>query len=515
MTASSDYELVMPEPVGLQPTWLDSPAPKKVLRVGRRGSKTRFAFFAALMGHGPGWEKDEPMFPGVLQGGDVIWFAQTYTNLSTVLWHEEIVPRMAHLPWVELNATKHDVRIPGLGSLMLRSADAEAIKSVRGAGSRLRGVIIDEAAWLALRAALLDIILPALLDNDGWLILMSTTNAGADGGYDDQGAPQVPSYFNVICEEIRAGKRSDGWAEFVGTAYDNPTINPKAIDELIAEYPPDSPKLKQEVFAELLKAGVGLALPHLSKERHIVPQFPVPPHWHQFGAFDWGFNHPWVFGWYCVDEDGDITKVDTVFGRLDEPHQIAEKIVASGAPVARPHFIVHAGHDIFTKKGKAIGFKGPTIAEKMATHGLKLIEASIERVLGLNNLRTYTYVDEEWSDERSPRFTMMKTAGNLECLAGLQRMQVDPKNFEDALGVDADAAGRGGDDFYDETRYGLMSRPLTTKPADKPEVPEGVSLGYDYANRRPRVRLTGEQEAERLFDRAGGSRSPLANRYRR
>src|SRR5215831_1441280 len=100
--ARAQAELVLPQPVGKQYAWLDSSASRKVLRVGRRGSKTRFALIAGLAGHGPGWEQSKPTLPGVLQGGDVVWIAQNYTNLTTVLWREEIVPRMAHLPYVTL-----------------------------------------------------------------------------------------------------------------------------------------------------------------------------------------------------------------------------------------------------------------------------------------------------------------------------------------------------------------------------------------------------------------------------
>lgn len=466
--------LDMPEPIGLQPLWLDSPASRKVLRVGRRGTKTRFAFFAAIMGHGPGWEENEPKFKGVLQGLDVVWLAQTYGNLGTVLWREEIVPRMGHLPWVELKVQTHDINILGRGSLLLRSADREAIDAIRGIGKRLGGVIIDEAAWLDLRGALQDVILLALADNDGWLILMSTTNAGSDGGYDDAGAPQVPSYFNQLCKEIRAGKRSSEWVEFVGTAFDNPEMNPDAIRELIAEYPDGSPKLKQEVFAELLEAGVGLALPKLNKARHVVPRFTPEPFWHQWGAFDWGFDHPWVFGWYCVDTDGRVYKIDTIKGREQTPDQIAATVIAAGVPLDRPSFIVHAGHDIKQQKGRAAGFRGPTIFERLSGFGWKIVMASIGRVLGLDNFRLYADYADDWPPERLPRFVWMETAGNLESLAGCQRMQIDPKNTEDALGIDADRAGRGGDDDYDETRYGLMARPLTTvRKAEQPaKVPD-------------------------------------------
>lgn len=505
MTALADVEtLHLPEPVGKQLEWLDSPATRKVMRVGRRGSKTRFAFVAAIAGHGPGWEDNAPALGGVLQGGDVVWICPTYSNLSTVLWREEIEPRMGHLPWVELNKTTHDVNVPGLGSLMLRSGDRSAIDSVRGVGKRLRGVIIDEAAHLDLRGALQDVILPALVDNGGWLILMSTTNAGQDGGYDDTGAPQVPSYFNLICEQIGANQRGPEWQEFTGTAYDNPTLNRQAIDDLIAEYPPDSPKLKQEVFAELLTTGVGLALPGLSEAAHMVPAFSPPSHWNRFASFDWGYHHPWAFGHYAVNEDGQVYKRDSLSGRLDLPEQLDAKVRAAG--IDPGSMIIHAGPDVWrtrvSSKGKIQGeFMGPTVAEQLQLLGWKLLPAADARVAGLNNIRQYTFIDPSKQPPPVPRFQWMRTPGNVACLAQMSRMPLNPDNPEDALKIDADSSGRGGDDFYDETRYGLMSRPILAK-APRDEIEQGRTAGYDYAHKRPAEKPSAEREMELVLQRA-------------
>jgi hypothetical protein len=521
MTAAVEYrvadgELVMPEPVGLQPKWLSSPASRKALRVGRRGTKTRFAFFAALMGHGPGWEDDTPKFKGVLQGGDVVWIAQNYPNLTTVLWREEIVPRMGHLPWVNLNAQRHDVEIPGVGALLLRSGDREAIDSIRGIGKRLFGVIIDEAAWLDLRGALQDVILPALADNDGWLIVMSTTNAGPDGGYDDTGAPQVPSYFNLICKEIQEGKRSKDWEEFTGTAFDNPTLSPKAINELIAEYPPGSPKLDQEVFAKLLETGVGLALPGISEASHMVPAFQPDPHWRQWLAGDWGYHHPWTLGHYTTDEDGQVYKRESLMGRLQLPEQIDATVRKAGIDPSK--FPVYMSPDAWrtrvSSKGKIVGeFMGPTVAEELMRLGWKLIPAADARIAGLNNLRRYVHIPPKQRPEdpdTRPRFLWMETPGNKACLAQIARMPLDPDRPEDALKVDADSAGRGGDDYYDETRYGLMARPLasiTLPPEDR----DGQSMGYDYAKGQQRERESGDTLMNQLL---GTTQTPTAGRFR-
>lgn len=505
-------ELILPDPVGKQPEWLDSPARRKLLRVGRRGTKTRFAFIAAVAGHGPGWDEGTPQFPGILQGGDVVWIAQDYPNLTRVVWREEIKPRFSHLPWAHLNGQEHSLTLDGLGTLFL--ASAEAINGIRGMGKNIRGIIVDEAAWLALRSALLDVILPILLDNDGWLIIMSTTNAGSDGGYDETGAPQIPSYFNVLCRECDEGKRAGEWQQFQGTAFDNPTLSKAAIEELIAEYPPDSPSLKQEVFVELLETGVGLALPGVSEATHMVPAFSPPEHWNRWASLDWGYHHPWSFGDYVSDEDGQAYGRDSLSGRLDLPHQIDAKVRAFG--VNPSQIDVFAGPDVWrtrvTEKGKIQGqYEGPTVAEQLQALGWRLIPAADARVAGLNNLRMYFHIPPERPDVR-PRFLWMDTPENKATLEQVKRMPLDPKKPEDAMKVDA-VAGKGGDDHYDRLRYGLMARPLPAiapKPADR----QGQSMGYDYEKQQPRERETGEQALQRFIGtpvdaRAGRYRVPV------
>ena len=507
MAASLAYEpdeLRLPVPIGKQGEWLEADTPRKVLRVGRRGSKTRFAMIAAIAGHGPATDvPDVPQFPGILHGGDVLWVAVDYPQLTTVLWTEELVPRFGNLSWAHLNQQTHTLTLDGLGKLFLRGADA--LSGVRGMGKNLRGVIIDEAAHFDLEGALLNEVLPTLLDNRGWLIMMSTTNAGPDGNQ----AKRVPSFFNLICEGIRSNEpRFEGWKEFYGTAFENPKIDKAGIDELISFYPPDSPQMKQEVYAELLKAGVGLALPELC-EKHLVERFPIPGHWTRFGAFDWGFNHPWVFGDYAVDEDGNIVKTETLWGREDVPAEIAKTIAETLPHTTGKRYVIHAGHDTFAKKGRSIGFQGPTIAEELQAHGLKVIPGNEDRVGGLDNFRRY--IQPTGNPESYAHFTLMKTDGNRRCLIQLESIQLDPGNREDALKVDADAAGRGGDDSYDETRKGLMSRPLNATPLTHEAEEEGKAMGYDYGKKQQRKRLTGEEALQRLI---GMPESPMTGRYR-
>ena len=462
----------VPEPLVHQQPIVDSEARFKVLRCGRRFGKTRFALTVAFRGHGPEMDDGDPLFRGIAQGMDVVWVAQDYPNLTTVVWREEFEPRFAPLEFATLNRNEHTVAIDGLGTLFCRPETA--IDGIRGIGKRLGGVIIDEAAWLDLEHALQDVILAALIDNEGWLILMSTTNAAGDGNT----AKRTPSYFNLICEQIRKGERSKEWQEFYGTAFDNPSLSHKAIKDMIAEYAAESPKLKQEVYAELLAAGVGVALDDLSAEKHLVPRFDIPGHWTHFGAFDWGFNHPYVFGWFTVDEDGNVYLVDSVISRKEYPNQIAARIKAS-IPTDRMKYIV-AGHDIWTDGGRSD--KAPTIFEQLHANKLTMVKANISRVTGLNNLRRYVqWKATDTEPERQPRFRLFDTPNNRKVLATLVAMQIDEKNIEDALKVDADALGNGGDDAYDMVRYGLASRPIAAQlPQTLPGKAEDRAREYDY-----------------------------------
>lgn len=478
--------------------------------MGRRGTKSRFALIAGVAGHGPGRDGAR-QFPGIMEGGDVVWVAQDYPNLTTVMWREEFVPRFGHLPWVTLNAQDHFVSVRGRGTLYLRSA--EAISGIRGIGKKLRGVIVDEAAHLDLERGLLDVILPACLDNDAWLILMSTTNAGADGNV----AHRVPSYFNLICEEIRAGERSEEWEEFTGTAYDNPSLTASGIDELVAEYPEGSPALRQEVFAELLRAGIGLALPQIDEEHHLIPRQPIPMHWTRFGAFDWGYNHPYCFGDFACDEDGNVLLVDTLWGREEFPDQIAQKI-AKTFRMKQFRYIV-AGHDCWNEV-KARGENTPTIFETMHQNGVTMMKANISRVTGLSNLAVYTqWQATDTHKERTPRFRMLDTEGNRRVLKQLQMMQRDPKDPEDALKVDADAAGKGGDDGYDMVRYGLASRPLRAipEPGGRPSADRGTPYDYKLKAFQERQDTARADEEGRMAPRytsprfRGGEAKPIAD----
>lgn len=214
-------------------------------------------------------------------------------------------------------------------------------------------------------------------------------------------------------------------------------------------------------------AGAGTALTELTRDRHLIKPFTVPPHWTVFGSFDWGFNHPFSFGFYAVNEDGVRFKVDTVSGRRLLPHEIAQRVRGRMEQWGIPKFsYIVAGHDAWAER-KAMGENTPTIAETFSELGLPLLQANIDRKMGLQELRKATAWKTTGPEGTpgEPNLLFFDTETNKRCFEQLETRVTDPDDLEDVLKTDADDWGEGGDDLYDETRYAMASRPMPARSA--------------------------------------------------
>jgi len=217
-------------------------------------------------------------------------------------------------------------------------------------------------------------------------------------------------------------------------------------------------------------AGFGMALDELDKEVHMIDRFEVPKDWIQFGSFDWGFSHPWVFGHYAVTEDGVIVKINTYRGRLMSDRAIAEELV-DRVDFSKLRYVV-AGHDCWAEHKARNDDSTPSTADRFLEHDIYLSRANTGRHMGLRNFREMVAWKGrlEGGEHGEPNFYMMDTPGNRLCFDTLSAMMLNPDDPEDANKMDADPlTGAGGDDDYDETRYALASRPprATTNWADQ------------------------------------------------
>lgn len=204
----------------------------------------------------------------------------------------------------------------------------------------------------------------------------------------------------------------------------------------------------------------------LRRDLHVVKPFSIPPHWTRFCAYDFGYNHPAAFGWFAVDEDGNIYMYRELILSKHRVDQFCEKLLKFED--TRNAYPVIAGHDCWAKKAVKINShetSPPTIAEEFMSHGIPLKRATIDRIQGAARLRKYLAHDSDKGIK--PQFYLFDTCPiTYDCLS---RMENDPDNMEDVLKVDAvDGDPYTGDDPYDMVRYALMSRPAAAdrlKPA--------------------------------------------------
>lgn len=472
MTAAAQPVLRLPRPLPHQIPVLEDPSPRKLWRAGRRTGKSVAGRIAAVRGHGPKGPDGYRTLPGMLDGANVAWLTKTYKQ-SKVVWRK-LLKSFRPLEGVIVKIDREDRRIEmldGVGAITVWSGHTrDAIDNLRG--DAYDGVILDEAAYMDLEYALNDVVEPALLDHGGWVFVFSSPNAAWDGNEERQ----APSFFNRLCAAVIAGAERL-WRHWHNRTEDNPRLDRAALARLRERLGEQSPTAQQELDASLIAGGV-LALT-VDRERVEVDAAKIPPHWNLFGAFDWGYKHPWSFGLFAVSEDGEVHLVDAAMGRLQVPRAIATDVSAllerHGLTFDRLQYTA-AGHDCW-HESKAKGTRVPTIAEQVnRTHGWALTRASIGRVEGLNNLRTYLAED---------RFKVHRRHWSLSALAVLESRISDPKNPEDVLKQDADADGKGGDDEYDMVRYGLASRPIapTVRQKLQPKK-EDRARPYDYERKR-------------------------------
>jgi phage terminase large subunit len=272
-----------------------------------------------------------------------------------------------------------------------------------------------------------------------------------------------------ITRDYREKERPQDYTFIQARVWDNFELlyrDPEYVDGLDALPEP----LRSQLLEGDFTAGTGMALEELSWDQHLVPAFEPPPHWLWFAAFDWGFSHPWTFSAYAIDEYGHVYCVDSITGRHQRPDEIAERIREKFDP-NRFSYIV-GGRDIFAEH-KARGESVRAISEQMGDYGFYFTPANVARVHGLNALREWIawrgrgpaipgQFDRNGRPVREdglPGLRFMDTRINRVAFDQLTNITLNPDDPEDALKVDADEMGQNGDDFYDQIRYAMASRP--------------------------------------------------------
>jgi phage terminase large subunit len=166
-------------------------------------------------------------------------------------------------------------------------------------------------------------------------------------------------------------------------------------------------------------------------------------------ALDYGFKHYTVCYLLC-EYDGVIYVLDEFAERKQLISQnalgIFSMLESNGVELYHLSNFV-AGSDVFAKKGDS----GESFADEFSRCGIDLRPANVSRKAGAGKI-LQMLGSRNNGIEPSIKISSRCT-GLIECLPSMMH---NPKDPEDVLKVDTDDQGRGGDDWYDAFRYGVM-----------------------------------------------------------
>lgn len=192
----------------------------------------------------------------------------------------------------------------------------------------------------------------------------------------------------------------------------------------------------------------------LDPDVHIVPM-PQRTGWPVWCALDYGFAHLLSFGVYTRDPYDRVYCIGhhSAHHWYIPQHCDAMDSLLDGLYIPKAGLRIVAGHDCWNE-----GKDDPeTIADKFGKRGYVLERAIISRVIGARAIGERLGNPECDPPIAPTLFFVEQTRPIFDCLA---RMVCNPKNAEDVLKVDAQTDGTGGDDDYDQCRYGIMVAPL-------------------------------------------------------
>jgi hypothetical protein len=439
------------------------------------------ALLASLMGWGKGRK-------GALQGGEVVWLCPDYPQ-SRAIWREEIEPRCKGVGGVKVGEQERRVEFPGGGALELRSA--EAIDGLRG--RRLDGVVVDEGAHLDLEYAWTVVLRPALLDRMGWALFPSTPNAGQDGNV----GKRSPSYFNLLCEREIRGELGSEWQQFHGPTEDNRALSPLEVTALRNEYPGESLTVRQEIDADLVVGGAGLAFSCWRHEVHVVPETWEPSvgcNW--AGGLDFGFRAPGCLTIGAVDNEGRVVIVDENYfvglfaeeagrrcAKTCERWPGLQLIAADSAMWAQTGAGLTVAEEFRRGMKEVLGDKAPTIypVVKAGADGRSSREAGFQLFQRYLSFRAEK--DGTVAPWNTPFLRFHPRAKN--CISSIPGLPFAENGNDD---VDTGS----NDHCYDSVRYMVSARPPIPEPLVR-RVEADAHPGFDLR--------TGERK-ERPYERA-------------
>jgi Phage terminase large subunit len=240
----------------------------------------------------------------------------------------------------------------------------------------------------------------------------------------------------------------------------------------------------------------GAFFPEWSTERHVISPFTIPSDWLRFRSADWGSARPFSIGWWAVVGDdyslsGQLTRdLSLPRGALiryrewygSSSPNVGLKLSAEEVADGVREREIHEPHDRHSNSGVSYGVMdpaafasdgGPSIAERMADHGVNFRRADNKRVRTIGALGGWDQVRSRLigTGVRTPSGAIDWSAGApmiylfSTCVDSIRTLPVLQHDRDRPEDVDTDSE----DHAPDEIRYACMSRPWINEPDEKKE----------------------------------------------
>ena len=196
---------------------------------------------------------------------------------------------------------------------------------------------------------------------------------------------------------------------------------------------------------------------------HVIDPFRPKSHWPVYRSFDWGYFRPFSCGWWTVDDDGVVYRIDELYGvEYSGGEPVPNQGVKWPPEKVFAEIKKHEDEHPYLKGKNIIGVADPAIwnaesgisfAETAAKAGVFFQPGDNARIPGWMQIQYRLMFDEAGY----PQMYIFSNCRNF--IRTITTLEYDPHKAED---LDTD----GEDHAADETRYFCMARPI------KPHMPE-------------------------------------------
>jgi len=272
MTAATEeqYTVHLRQPHDKQIAFIKSPAPRKIIRAGRRSGKTVGISIKAV--------------ERFVDGGRVLYAAPTNEQVGR-FWYE-VCGALAELVdggIYKKNEAEHFIELPGTEN-RIKAKTAWNANTLRGDYADY--LIFDEWQLMA-EDAWDEVGAPMLLDNNGDAVFIYTPPSLASSGISRARDPRHAAKMFKAAKEDTSGR----WEAFHFTSHDNPYISGEALQEIIGDMSKES--YFKEIMAEDDELQVSwLVYGAFNEQTCWIEPFPIPKEWLRYSGHDFGSANP-------------------------------------------------------------------------------------------------------------------------------------------------------------------------------------------------------------------------------